>query len=377
MPLGRTIGIGANGAVSNLSPVAEGRHLRPAPRAAPQGRLRRRPRPRAAGPAGRLERGARQRGADRRHLPRLLDQGAPQLRRHGVRRPPHVQPPLGADRRLRGRRLDRAALVRRPLRDRPQRRRRRRRPDRAEAALRGAAGRLRRPRRGAQGAADPAQRLRRPRRARALPADRDRGREGGRPALPRRPGDDALHRPARPRLRRGALAPPARRRRALRALALRRELRHGPHRGLRRRHARDRLGDRRLQRRRQRRRRRRPRAARATRSASPRSCSAPTTNPSACGRWGRLRARAPSATPGRGWRTGSPRSTSRRSRRPSRSRPAKGSPPGPGCGPPTAIRRRPLSACRRSTRRWPGAAAAGAASPGARPSASPPCSASA
>ena len=127
---------------------------------------------------------------------------------------------------------------------------------------------LRRPRRGAQGAADPARRLRRPGRARALQADRDRGREGGGPALPRRPRDDALHRPARPGLRRGALAPAARRRRALRTLARRRELRDGPHRGLRRRHTRDRLGDRRLQRRRQRRRRRRPRAA--GRPAAPR-----------------------------------------------------------------------------------------------------------
>ena len=55
---------------------------------------------------------------------------------------------------------------------------------------------------------------------------------------------------------------PARGRRALRALALGRELRHGPDRGLRRRHAGDRLRDRRLQRRRHRRRRRGPRSAR-------------------------------------------------------------------------------------------------------------------
>ena len=52
------------------------------------------------------------------------------------------------------------------------------------------------------------------------------------------PETDALHRHPRPRLRRGALGRAARRRRALRALALRRELRHGPDRGLRRRHAR-------------------------------------------------------------------------------------------------------------------------------------------
>ena len=53
-----------------------------------------------------------------RHLPRLLDQGAAQPHRHGARRPPRLQPALGADRRLRGGRLDRPPLVRRPLRDR-------------------------------------------------------------------------------------------------------------------------------------------------------------------------------------------------------------------------------------------------------------------
>ena len=60
----------------------------------------------------------------------------------------------------------------------------------------------------------------------------------------------------------------ARGRPALRALALRRELRHGPDRGLRRWHAGDRLRHRRLQRRRHRRRRRRARPAR--RPAAPR-----------------------------------------------------------------------------------------------------------
>ena len=53
---------------------------------------------------------------------------------NGARRPPHVQPPLGPDRRLRGGRLDRAPLVRRRLRDHPQRGRRRRRAERPEAA---------------------------------------------------------------------------------------------------------------------------------------------------------------------------------------------------------------------------------------------------
>ena len=69
----------------------------------------------------------------RRHLPRLLDQGGPQPHRHGARRPARLQPPLGPDRRLRGGRLDRAALVRRPLRGHPQRGRRRRGAERAEA----------------------------------------------------------------------------------------------------------------------------------------------------------------------------------------------------------------------------------------------------
>ena len=39
-------------------------------------------------------------------------------------------------------------------------------------------------------------------------------------------------------------------------------------------------------------------------SASPRSFSASTTTPSACGRWVRRRGAAPSATPGRGWPIG-------------------------------------------------------------------------
>ena len=58
IPLGRTIGIGANGAVSNLSPLAQGGIVDPR-RELRAGRLRRRPHPRAAGPADRLERGAR------------------------------------------------------------------------------------------------------------------------------------------------------------------------------------------------------------------------------------------------------------------------------------------------------------------------------
>ena len=69
-------------------------------------------------------------GAGRRHLPHLLDQAPAQLPRQRARCPPPLQPPLGPDRRLRGGRLDRPPLVRRRLRDHPQRRRRRRRAER-------------------------------------------------------------------------------------------------------------------------------------------------------------------------------------------------------------------------------------------------------
>ena len=101
-----------------------------APPRGPRRRLRRHPRPRAARAAGRLECRARRADAGRRHLPRLLDQAVPELPRERRRRAPDVQPPLGADRRLRGGRLDRQALVRRRVHDHPQRRRcrRRRRP---------------------------------------------------------------------------------------------------------------------------------------------------------------------------------------------------------------------------------------------------------
>ena len=268
------VGFGANGAVSNLSPFPDGRRSRRGASCAPAtstsststSRWRRwsagTRRPSASAPVvGTFH--AYSTKAVPNHIATLL----------GARRV--VQPALRPDRRLRGGRLDRPPLVRRRLRDRPQRRRRRRGAERPEAAERGAAAPLRRPRRGAQGAADPAHRLRGPGRARALPADRDRRRARGRLALPRRPGrcsrtsTSAAASPAR-----CSGAQLARRRPALRALALRRELRHGPDRGLRRRHAGDRLRDRRLQRRRHRRRRRRPGAARATRSASPRSCSA-------------------------------------------------------------------------------------------------------
>ena len=219
---------------------------------------------------------------------------------NAARRPPHVQPPLGPDRRLRGGRLDRAALVRRRLHDHPQRGRRRRRAERAAAAGGGAAHPLRRPPGGAQGAADPADRLRRPGRARPLPPDRDRRRARGRAPLPRRPRAAALDRHPRPGLRREPLGGAARRRRALRAVALRRELRHGPDRGLRRRHAGDRLHHRRLQRRRHRRRRRPAGPARRPAAPGRGAAAGPPRARAPARRWGRPPAAAPSATPGRG-----------------------------------------------------------------------------
>ena len=304
IPLGRTIGFGANGAVSNLSASPGRRGRRPSARAAP-GRLRRRPRPRAGRAAGRLERRARRRAPGGRHLPRLLDQGDPQPHRHGPRRPPRLQPALGPDRRLRGRRLDRPALVRRPLRDHPQRGRRRRRSDRAEA------GRARSC--GSSSSAAPEERKglpilltafgalveHVPCRLTVIGAEReDVLRYLADPETMR--WIDVHGRVSGERLWRYA----ARGRRALRALALRRELRHGPDRGLRRRHAGDRLGDRRLQRRRHRRRRRRARPARRPAAAGRGAAARPPRARAPARRWARRRARAPSATPGRGSPTG-------------------------------------------------------------------------
>ena len=102
------------------------------------------------------------------------------------------------------------------------------------------------------------------------------------------------------------------RRRPVRALAARRELRHGPHRGVRRRHAGRRLRHPRLPRRRARRHRRRARAAR--RRARPgRGAARARARPSRARRgWPPPRASAPSASPGR---TSPPRCSSATSRR--------------------------------------------------------------
>ncbi len=88
IPLGRTVGFPSNGAVSNLAPFPAG-GVRAPRRELRRGRLRRRPRPRAGGAAGRLERRARRRCPCRRHLPCLLDQGrcpTTSPRRFGARR---------------------------------------------------------------------------------------------------------------------------------------------------------------------------------------------------------------------------------------------------------------------------------------------------
>ena len=131
VPLGRTIGFGANGSISNLAATPGSGYVRP------------RHEVRAGefdvihvheptGAADRLERRARRQDAGGRHLPRLLDQAGAQLHRHRARRPSHAEPPLGADRRLRGGRLDGDALVRRRVHDHPQRRRHRGAAGRAE-----------------------------------------------------------------------------------------------------------------------------------------------------------------------------------------------------------------------------------------------------
>ena len=119
--LGRTVGFKANGAVSNLvcTPyVGRG----PAARAADR-RLRRRPHPRAGRAAGRLGGHRLDPAAAGRHLPLLLREPRLQRDRQRDRRAARAQPPARPDRRVRGRRVDRATLVRWPLPDHPQRRR--------------------------------------------------------------------------------------------------------------------------------------------------------------------------------------------------------------------------------------------------------------
>ncbi len=96
---------------------------RATPRAA-RGSLRRRSSARAGRPADLLGRPDERRlDSARRHLPHLFRE--PDHQRHRgrpARCPPAHEPPAGAHRRVRGRRLDRPALLRRALPDRAQRR---------------------------------------------------------------------------------------------------------------------------------------------------------------------------------------------------------------------------------------------------------------
>ena len=121
VPLGRTVGLPINGAVSNLALSSRGGG-NAGTGAAPR-RLRRGPRARAQRAVREL---VRHRGRPRPaggHLPLLLAQPALQrVRRQRGRRAPALQQAARADRGLRGRALDLRALLRRPLPDRPQRR---------------------------------------------------------------------------------------------------------------------------------------------------------------------------------------------------------------------------------------------------------------
>ena len=122
MPLGRTFGFPANGAVSNLAIDAVPRSRACAPRS--RRRLRRGPPPRAGRADHRLGRAHGGRRAARRHVPLLLGPtGSRTTRATSLGARAAAEPPARADRRVRGGRLDRAALLRRPLPRHPQRRR--------------------------------------------------------------------------------------------------------------------------------------------------------------------------------------------------------------------------------------------------------------
>ena len=186
------------------SPISRGTpsaRLDAAPRAA-GGRVRRRPHPRAGGAGRRLGRPDERRRATCGHVPLLLGVGPAAQDRRADGRAPQAQPPERADRGLRGRGLDRPALLRRPLPRDPERRRRARRRGAGAApprARRAAADRVRRPGRRAQGPARAAARLRGAAPRGPGRADRDRlDRRGTGAAAGRRRGRDR----ARPRRRR-------------------------------------------------------------------------------------------------------------------------------------------------------------------------------
>ena len=187
----------------------------------------------------------RSRGRD---VPHLQRESRLERNRQRARRAPHAQPAARPDRRVRGGGVDRAPLLRWPLPGHPERGARRSGPGGAggaPAAERQAPPRVRRAGGGAQGSADAAARVRGAARAHPHRADRDRPVDGGAFAA------DARHarRPRAGQGRRRDQAPGARALRpAVRALARGRELRHGPDRGVCRRHPGRRLEHRRLSR---------------------------------------------------------------------------------------------------------------------------------
>ena len=276
------------------------RGLDPAARAA-GGRLRRRPRPRARRAPRWAGCRSRSRRAARRDLPHLLANVAAARGRRAVGLASQHQPAAGADRRLRGRRVDRPSLLRRRLPDHPQRRRR----SRPAACPRRAA------RRRASRCESPSSA--RPSSARACrcccaPSRRCASRSPPRlsvigvdaatlaPLLADPRGVRALGRVGDAE-KRAALA----RADVLCAPSLgRRVLRHGAHRGLRGRHARRRLRHRGYRGVVERRPRRRAGPAAATRARSPRRCATSRSTRRGCERLGRARPAArPSAMPGR------------------------------------------------------------------------------
>ena len=124
-----------------LEPERLGARREAAAQRAARRRLRRRPRARARDAADRVGRDGLHRAADGGDVPLLLREPRAARDRRAPGRAPPAQPPHRADRRLRGRGLDRQALLRRRVPDRPQRRvaARRRRP--RAAAARAAASR--------------------------------------------------------------------------------------------------------------------------------------------------------------------------------------------------------------------------------------------
>ena len=121
VPLGSTIGWPLNGAVSNVAATPSAAS-EAAARAA-RGQFRRRSHPGTGRSRGRLGRADERRRATCRHVPLLLGVGASAQARRAARRAAQAQPPARADRGVRGRGVDRAALLRRPLPGDPERRR--------------------------------------------------------------------------------------------------------------------------------------------------------------------------------------------------------------------------------------------------------------